>query len=312
MTSYPPIGLRALFRASHSSLWELAEGAGILDDLNIRFVSFDPCASSAVAESALAEGTVDLVVGNHVTLYGKVARGEPIVCLASPKNVVGASIVTREPIDDLSALRDKRIIDETPKDPRAGFAHGALNRMLYLRRAGIPFDHVDRVERKPGVGLQQLKIDAMTSGRADAAFATGSAKAYEEAGLHILELPELPMINGPTITTSYLALHAHDQLGERLVMAQLRAIALVHTDPASAHESLKKGSRGFVPVTDQTVARLGRLQPKPYPAPQAVINAHEICCIQHPEAEEMNPLAVWDLHYLRELDQSGFIDGLYE
>ena len=111
MTGYPPIGLRALFRASHSSLWELAEGAGILDDLNIRLVSFDPCASSAVAESALTEGTVDLVVGNHVTLYGKVARGEPLVCLASPKNVTDESIVTRQPINDLSELREKRIID---------------------------------------------------------------------------------------------------------------------------------------------------------------------------------------------------------
>ena len=312
MTSYPLIGLRALFRASHSSLWEVADGAGILEDLNIRLLGLDHCSSSAEAEAALVEGTVDMVVGNHVTLYWKVGRGDSLVCLASPKNVTGERVVTREPIGDLSELRDKRIIDEAAKDPVTGLSHGTLTRLLYLRRAGIPFENVDRVERKSGDGLQQVQIDAITSGRADAAFATGSAQAYEQAGLHVLDLPELPMINGPTITTSYLALHAHEQLGERLVMAQLRAIALVHTDPARAHQSLKKGSRGIVPVTDQTVGRLGRLERKPYPTAQAIINAHEICCIQHPEAEEMNPLAVWDMHYLRELDQSGFIDGLYE
>ena len=312
MTSYSPIELRALFRASHSSIWELADGAGILDDLNIRLVSLDPCPTSAIAEAALTEGVVDLVSGNHVTLYGKVARGEPLVCLASPKNGVGASVVTREPVDDLSALRDKRFIDAAADDPGAGFSHGALNRLLYLRRAGIPFGNVDRVERKSGDGFQQIQIDAITSGRADAAFATGSAQAYKEAGLHILELPELPMINGPTITTSYVALHAHDQLGERLVMAQVRAIALVQTDPERARASLEKGSRGVVPVTDKTLRSLSRLQRKPYPTPQAVINAHEICCIQHPEAEEISPLAIWDMHYLRELDQSGFIDGLYK
>ena len=79
MTSYSPIELRALFRASHSSIWELADGAGILDDLNILLVSLDPCPTSAIAEAVLTEGAVDLVSGNHVTLYGKVARGEPLV-----------------------------------------------------------------------------------------------------------------------------------------------------------------------------------------------------------------------------------------
>jgi len=31
-----------------------------------------------------------------------------------------------------------------------------------------------------------------------------------------------------------------------------------------------------------------------------------------PEANEISPLAMWDLHFLRQLDHSGFIDRLYE
>jgi hypothetical protein len=31
-----------------------------------------------------------------------------------------------------------------------------------------------------------------------------------------------------------------------------------------------------------------------------------------PEANEISPLALWDLHFLRRLDNSGFIDGLYK
>jgi hypothetical protein len=31
-----------------------------------------------------------------------------------------------------------------------------------------------------------------------------------------------------------------------------------------------------------------------------------------PEAKEISPLALWDLHFLRQLDNSGFINQLYE
>jgi hypothetical protein len=55
-----------------------------------------------------------------------------------------------------------------------------------------------------------------------------------------------------------------------------------------------------------------RMPKKPYPDPQGVINAYDLGCIKSPEAKEISPLALWDLHYLRELDNSGFIDRLYK
>jgi hypothetical protein len=33
--------------------------------------------------------------------------------------------------------------------------------------------------------------------------------------------------------------------------------------------------------------------------------------LKTPEAKEVIPLALWDLHFLRQLDNSGFIDRLY-
>ena len=32
--------------------------------------------------------------------------------------------------------------------------------------------------------------------------------------------------------------------------------------------------------------------------------------MEYPEAEGLNPLTLWDLHWVRELDDEGFIDGL--
>jgi len=51
---------------------------------------------------------------------------------------------------------------------------------------------------------------------------------------------------------------------------------------------------------------------KPYPDHQPVANAYRLCCMKAPEAKDLSPLAMWDLHYLRQLDNSGFINRLYE
>ena len=57
--------------------------------------------------------------------------------------------------------------------------------------------------------------------------------------------------------------------------------------------------------------RLEQMPRKPYPDAQPVINAYELGCIKTPEAKQVSPLVLWDLHDLRALDNSGFIDKLY-
>lgn len=50
---------------------------------------------------------------------------------------------------------------------------------------------------------------------------------------------------------------------------------------------------------------------KPYPDAQAIINAYDLGCMKSEEAKQLSPMALWDLHYLRELDNSGYINKLY-
>jgi hypothetical protein len=51
------------------------------------------------------------------------------------------------------------------------------------------------------------------------------------------------------------------------------------------------------------------LQLKPYPTPQAIANTFEIGTAEY-GAAEINPLTLWDLHWVKELDDEGFIDDL--
>jgi hypothetical protein len=52
-----------------------------------------------------------------------------------------------------------------------------------------------------------------------------------------------------------------------------------------------------------------KLRVKPYPTAEAIKNTSEIAANEYGAAIE-NPLTLWDLHWLKQLDDAGFIDDL--
>ena len=50
---------------------------------------------------------------------------------------------------------------------------------------------------------------------------------------------------------------------------------------------------------------------QPYPTLDAIQNGFALALKRDPENKNFNPLALWDLHYLREIDDGGYIDPLY-
>jgi hypothetical protein len=56
-------------------------------------------------------------------------------------------------------------------------------------------------------------------------------------------------------------------------------------------------------------AIVAKLQIKPYPTPQAIAATYEIACDEY-GAQGINPMTLWDLHWVKELDDEGFIDAL--
>src|SRR5262245_37922827 len=300
------IKIRGVYRSgSHLPIWEVLQKAGIWNKVGLDLVGFEYCAMPPDAEAALFKGEIDFISGDHLTPYALVARGKPIVSIASPVNGQNASIASREPIQSLHDLRGKRITD-TPMEGRdGGFHHGRGNHMMYLIRAGMSINDVQWVEHESS----DQQFEALKSGKADARFISGGGERYKEMGMHILPLGPLPMINGPTLTTSYTVLQKKKGLGERLVKALVLGIHFAKTKRAKTEKILenlnKKKNESF------QYRSLERMPNKPYPDPQGVINAYELGCIKSPEAKRVSPLALWDLHYLRELDNSGFIDKLY-
>ena len=312
MANYEPVELRAFYRShTHLPIWEVIEKAGIWKRLGIR-VSLEYCDSSSVAEAALFDGRVDFVSGNHISPYGLVARGKPIVSLASPSNSVNDKLISRAPIESIAALRGKRLADTTVTDKNGGYNHIRGNHMIYLLRAGLRPDDVKWVEIADIMSedFRRDQIEAVKEGKADAAMATGSTENFAREGLHVFEMGRIPMVNGPTLTSTIANLQRKDRLAERLVQALVLGIHYARTNPQET-EAILAQLRSRVPESNATYNSVAKLSPKPYPDHRAILNAYELCCMKDPKAKELSPLALWDLHYLRELDDSGFVDRLY-
>jgi ABC-type nitrate/sulfonate/bicarbonate transport system substrate-binding protein len=312
MADYNTMEIRGFYRShSHLPIWEVMDKAGIWDQVGLK-VTFEFCDSSSAAEKALFEGSIDFVSGNHISPYLLVRRGKPIVSLTSPSNSVNDKLVASFPVKEVSELRGKRIGDTTLVDSIGGYHHPRGNHMLYVMRGGLRLDEVEWNElTESNKEFQSMQLEVLKSGKVDAIFVTGNTDKFEQAGLHILSLDRLPMINGPTLTSTLNTLQKKAGLAERLVKAQVLGIHFARTRRGET-EDILEGLRRRVPEAKNVSYRsVAKLLPKPYPDHEGVANAYKLCCLKNPETEEMSPMALWDLHYLRELDNSGFIDALY-
>ena len=313
MSKQETMEIRGFFRShSHLPIWEVMDKARIWQQNGLK-VSFEFCNSSEVAEKALFGGDVDFVSGNHISPYLLVRRGKPIVCLTSPSNTTNDRLVTNFSIKQVAELRGKKIGDTTLVDSIGGYHHPRGNHMLYVMRGGLKLDEVEWVElSESNDEFKAMQMDVLKSGRVDAIFVTGNTDKFEQAGLHVLQLDRLPMINGPTLTSTLTTLDKKEGLAERLVKAQVMGIHFARTRRGETEEILA-GLRQRVPECKSVNYRsVAKLLPKPYPDHEAVANAYKLCCLKSPETEEQSPMALWDLHYLRQLDNSGFIDNLYK
>jgi hypothetical protein len=317
MKDLKPYALNILFRAQHNAMWELAEKAGIMAEMNLSIASLEYADNSKEAEAKLFGGSLDFIAGNHISPYMWVARNRPIVQIASPGNFVRDSIVSRRPIESLEewAGKEIRIADQNYHDRYGSVQHPRGNHILETIRAGMTLEQEHWVDcgEFDDPNLRKSILEAVATDKADIGFAAYADPAtLQDSGLHVLQLPTLPMINGTTITSTYGILGEKEMLGERLVRTMLLAIhyARMHPDEAQRLLDTKMGK----PYTEHggRVRGIARYPMKPYPTLEGIHSAHELCCLQYEEAKGIQPSALWDLHYLRELELSGFIDELIQ
>ena len=306
--------LRIIYRSnSHAPLWLVAEKSGSWQKNGLD-VDTSPQLVREKAVESLKNGSVDLISGNHHNLYVRNAKnGEDFVHLAQPtNNWTENKLVVRPGIGSVQDLKGKKIVADKLT------SHAGLNIWLFLKQEGLDVDRGD-VELVELRGSSEDRWKKVVSGEYDGTFVTiPHDSRAAKAGAHVITVRAFPMIRGVTLTTTTSFVKSHPLEIRALTKGLVDAIHFFLTRKQETLEILKEHATPILKLqTDQEVETLydewsQSLEKKPYPSLEAIANVFQLAVRRDPEIAGFNPLALWNTHFVRELDDSGYIDKLYQ
>ncbi len=264
------------------------------------------------AKLALA-GEIDFLSGLHHETYRERARGEKrLTYLAQAQNNWDDRLVASPEIKSIQDLKGRKIISHS----KAPCVSGNLRAVLVESGLAAEEINIEAVDDCSGRFLNF--VDDIASGKAAAALVDMPFDLYGiKKGLKVVSLPDRPVIHNTTL----LATSDYIQNNEETVFAFLKgfieALHFFKTEPAQVVAILKANlAKRYGLEEDEYYEHLQRewaklLSMKPYPLPSAIQNVYDLDVGKDPKLRHIGPMEPWDLHYLKKIDDSGFIDKLY-
>jgi ABC-type nitrate/sulfonate/bicarbonate transport system substrate-binding protein len=269
-------------------------------------VEYNKYISSEDAHANVANGSVEFVGGNHLSPYSRRPKGDRWVYLGQSVSLLNHRMVVRPDsgISRVSDLRGKKIASKGQ--------HPGLNTWLFIKQNGLLGDCT--IERSRG---ETPQWEIVRDGKADAAFVTPPADLFaRRAGLKVIECGFLPMVWFTTVSTCLAFIEKHPDIADKFLKGICEGIAYFKTHRAESIKIIKNSYKDEGDLDDEAATHLYDelkmiLQAKPYATIPAISNVYEISKEQDKAAEQTDPMALWDFHFLRRIDDSGFIDNLY-
>jgi len=258
-------------------------------------------------EAALFNHSCDMIIEHLEYLYNAAAQGKKVTLFCAPSLRRGLELVVPADVQNAEAFRGKKLAVRASGRPHA--------LVLWLRMMGLENDMKIQIIGDDEVGRwgQWKKV---VSGECIATFMSDlylpNALA---AGLKVLPVPDLPVVaHYAQACLSEFARENSDLLRD-YTKAVIHAVCLMILRRDEALEVVSQEPMKRMKITNQrelerqfdSIVKL--LQLKPYPTPQAIANTFEIATAEFGSAD-INPLTLWDLHWVKDLDDNGFIDGL--
>ena len=258
-------------------------------------------------ESALFTDVADVLIDHVEFLYAEAATGKKITFFCAPRILRGLELVVPPGVATPEEFAGKTMAVRDSGRPYAI--------TLWLRMMGLE-DRVKTVIFKDAEVGRWRQWRKVTSGECIACFVDPLYLADAlQAGLKVLPVPDLHVVSHyAQACTSEFARKNSTRL-RNYVKSVIHALCLIkHAKPAAqkiaAGEPMKRMKVGSLEEMERLFdAIAAKLQVKPYPSPQAIANTYEIAAEEY-AAHSINPMALWDLHWVKELDDEGFIDDL--
>jgi ABC-type amino acid transport substrate-binding protein len=258
-------------------------------------------------EAALFDRSCDVIIEHIEYLHTEAAKGKKTTLFCAPQIQRGLKLVVPQSVNSLDDLKGKTM---AVRD--LGRPHRIT---LWLRKVGLEkfVKPIIVPDKEVGRWQQWRKV---VSGECAACFmAPIYLPAALDAGLKTFPAEEAEIVslfaqaclaefgrNNPALMKDYLkaVIHAlalliyrRDEAMEIIAQEPMRLMKL--TDPGELRRQV------------DSIAEL--LQVRPYPTIEAILNTDEIAAQEYGPTVD-NPLTLWDLHWLKELDDEGFIENL--
>ena len=260
-------------------------------------------------EAALFNDACDVLIEHLEYLYPAAAEGKKVTMFCAPSLRRGLELVVATDVQSVEAFRGKNLAVRTSGRPHA--------LVLWLRMMELENDmKIEMVsDNEVGRWNQWKKV---VSGECIATFMSDlylpSALA---AGLKVLPVPDLPVVAHYAQACLSEFSRENSDLLRDYAKAVIHAVCLMILRKDDALKIVAQEPMKRMKITDhrelerQFDAIVKLLQLKPYPTPQAIANTFEIATAEF-GAADINPLTLWDLHWVKELDDEGFIDSLIQ
>ncbi len=276
-------------------------------DLNVDIIHVQ---ENAAYESAIFDGSADMICEHTEYLYEEAAQGRrQATMFLCPVRDTDGQLVVGPATHSIEDLRGKAIAVRNRGRPHAI--------RMQLRHLGLEgsVELVTVADEDVGRWRQwQTILDGTCAGTFVPCLNIAPAL---EAGLRVLPIPPLQLIGHfPHACASDYAT-AYEDLMLRYTKSAIHAFALMKLRRTEALEIVAGEPARLMGLANNRT-ELERqfdciaesVHTRPYPTPAGIANTYEIACAEWPGSVGINPLTLWDLHWVKQLDDEGFIEKL--
>lgn len=258
-------------------------------------------------EASLFNDSADVLIDHVEFLYAEASKGKKITFFCAPRIVRGLALTVPKHVESVSEFAGKSMAVRDSGRPH--------NVTLWLRMMGLEGQVGVPIFKDADVGRwgQWKKV---VSGECIACFMDPLYQAEPlQAGLKILPAPDLAVVSHYAQACTAEFARKNSAVLKNYLKSVIHGICWMKYRKQEAMQVVTGEPMRRMKISDVDEmekhfdAIVGKLQLKPYPTPQALAATYEIACEEY-GAQGLNPLALWDMHWVKELDDEGFIDTL--
>jgi|SRR5438093_7127606 len=298
------VGYSAMTSA-HLPAW-LAKEAGIFakNGLDVQIVYVR--AGTTVVMALLSKETPISQVGGSA-IVGAALRGPDAVMIAGGTVTADQWLMSRPDIKTAEQIKGGSVAVAGFGGTSDSFAR------IALKRLGLA--PVKDVAILPIGGIPE-RLSALEKGKVQAAMlSTPDVFIAQKKGFYTLMHVSLPYENASVATTRRFIRESLD-IVRKYIKSQIEAVHRIKTDRETGKKVLLKylGSQDkeILERTYDLASADDKLPPKQYPTLEGIKNILEPLAQTDPKAKAAKPEDFVDIRFIKELDESGFIDDLYK